>query len=122
MLVDSETIQVPLYKDLDEDYECFNEVMRTLDINWKEIAANGLLGECMVCLSDTGLRYQPAFNLPKTEKCANGEPVIEFAVIAGIWYGIKGVLDMVSKQVGKPMCVISLAAGAGSLRFAIMCE
>jgi hypothetical protein len=122
MMVDESKIQTPQYKDLDVDYECFVEYLNMLDIDWKTVAANGLTGECMICLNTDNLKYQKAFVLPATTTCANGEPVIEFAVLGGIWYGIKGVLDMVSKQVGKPMRVITAAAGADVLRFAIMVE
>ena len=122
MMIDESSIQTPQYKDLDADYECFVEYMNMLSLDWKQVAENGLTGQCMVCLNPDNLKYQKAFVLPPTTTCANGEPVIEFAVLGGIWLGIKGVLDMVSAQIGKPMRVITASVCKDTFYFGIMIE
>ena len=124
MMIDSQSIQVPQYKDIDEDYECFVDYMKMLDMDWEAIRDKGITAEVMIFLSTdpSKLKFQPCFTIPANQPMENGLPAIEFGIWAGVWTGIKGVLEMLEAQVKKPMRVLSASGRSNELRFTVMCE
>jgi len=124
LMINEEDMKVPQYKDIDEDYECFVDYMQLLGFNWEDIAKHGLTCEVMLCLhmDPTKFRYQPCFTLPPTTTCENGEPVMEFAVWAGMWTGISEVLKDISNRTGAQMRLITALKHGNDFRIAIMKE
>ena len=84
------------FEDVDVGYEDFAQALRRAKFDWTAVKRHNI----NVSVKYEG--YESAFKLDKTQTCANGRPLIEFAVNAGLWQGINLCLVAAHKHSNNP--------------------
>lgn len=91
----TEDISKVNFDDVDSGYEDFAQALHKANFDWTKARQQ----EIQVRVLYYG--YEAGFVLPKSKTCANGKPLIEFAVNAGLWQGINLVLKEARKLTSK---------------------
>lgn len=104
------------FKNIDTGYDEFVKFAKAQGFDWTTVRDSGIVAYVKVLKSP---KIQTAFDIPASKKAENGEDLNEFAVMAGMFEGVRQTLQSLQSRVNFGLKVSDIRINRNALVFSI---